>query len=406
MKVLDAAGYELQPPEESDVRISFGLDRVNDSNLEPEIYHITESEAGGRLSAEKLESEADRSAATVAADTDGFSSYSVVFTYEQQNYTFDSNEIGYAGNYSVRLDDILSACYLSVDVTVNAAFRKAPSEPEFVSHQMVLSGQLGLHFCMSIPEGMTDGTLEFFVGKWSVTSDGALQSDGRYRFTCFINSVEMAEMITAVYTYTADGVKKTVTDVISVQDYLEYIISNMEGLASYTAAAPLAKALCNYSHYAGYAVPDGEKHPKMPDSYAAEAGLIGSLSGFGLKAALGGDITAAAFSLDLDCETALNFYLTTDTELSEQNVSVTADDGSSPEYTVARAGTRRHIRVTGIGAHKLGTVYTMTAGETSISASAMTYVQQCLSNTGAPEEAKRVAAALYEYYQQAVRYIH
>ena len=117
VKVLDAAGHELQPPEGSDVRISFGLDRVNDSNLEPEIYHITESEAGGRLSAEKLESEADRSAATVAADTDGFSSYSVVFTYEQQNYTFDSNEIGYAGNYSVRLDDILSACYLSGDVT-------------------------------------------------------------------------------------------------------------------------------------------------------------------------------------------------------------------------------------------------------------------------------------------------
>ena len=175
----------------------------------------------------------------------------MVFTYEQQNYTFDSNEIGYAGNYSVRLDDILSACYLSADVTVNAAFRKAPSEPEFVGHQMVLSGQLGLHFYMSIPEGMTDGTLEFFVGKWSVTSDKALQSDGRYRFTCFINSVEMAEMITAVYTYTADGVKKTVTDVISVQDYLEYIISNREGLAAYTAAAPLAKALYNYGHYAG-----------------------------------------------------------------------------------------------------------------------------------------------------------
>ena len=53
----------------------------------------------------------------------------------------------------------------------------------------------------------------------------------------------MAEMITAVYTYTADGVKKTVTDVISVRDYLEYIISNREGLAAYTAAAPLAKAL-------------------------------------------------------------------------------------------------------------------------------------------------------------------
>lgn len=128
VKVLDAAGHELQPPEGSDVRISFGPDRVNDSNLEPEIYHITESEAGGRLSAEKLESEADRSAATVAADTDGFSFYSVVFTYEQQNYTFDSNEIGYAGNYSVRLDDILSACYLSGDVT-NAVV----SDTEFLS---------------------------------------------------------------------------------------------------------------------------------------------------------------------------------------------------------------------------------------------------------------------------------
>ena len=276
-------------------------------------------------------------------------------------------------------------------------------KPEFKGHQLVLSGQIGMHFYMTIPEGMADGTMTFTVGDRTVTASGALQNDGRYKFTCYVNSVEMAEQIEAVYSYMVDGETKTVSDTSSVKDYLEYIINNEQGLAAYTAATPLAKAIYNYGYYAMQAVPGGSKHPAMPDTYTGEAALITSLDGFGISAKLDKNvITKASYSLDLDSETAINFYLTTETELTKDNVSVTGD--ATFAYTVEKVGSRYRVQITGIGAHELGTVFTMTTGDTTISASAMTYVQQALGNDNASAATKNAAAALYAYYLQAISY--
>ena len=74
------------------------------------------------------------------------------------------------------------------------------------------------------------------------------------------------------------------------------------------------------------------------------------------------------------------------------------------EYSVEKVGSRYRVQITGIGAHELGEVFTLTTGNTKIAASAMTYVQQSLANSSAGEEAKNAAAALYAYYQQAISY--
>ena len=283
-------------------------------------------------------------------------------------------------------------------------WEEAAVDPAFKGHQLILSGQIGMHFYMSIPEGMTDGTMEFTVGNRTATADGVKQSDGRYKFTCYVNSVEMAEEIEAVYSYTVDEETKTVSDISSVREYLEYIINNKDGLEAYTAATPLAKAIYNYGYYAMQAVPGGSKHPEMPDTYTGDMPLITSLDGYAISATLDNDvITAASYSLDLDSETAINFYLTTETELTKDNVSVTAE-GATFEYTVEKVGSRYRVQITGIGAHELGTVFTMTTGNTRIAASAMTYVQQSLANSSDSAETKNAAAALYEYYHQAISY--
>ena len=107
------------------------------------------------------------------------------------------------------------------------------------------------------------------------------------------------------------------------------------------------------------------------------------MDGYAISATLDSAvITAASYSLDLDSETAINFYLTTESELTKDNVSVTAE-GATFEYTVEKIGSRYRVQITGIGAHELGTVFTLTTGNTTISASAMTYVQQRLANTNA-----------------------
>ena len=290
----------------------------------------------------------------------------------------------------------------AADVTLAATYEAVM--PSFTARQLILSGQIGMHFYMTIPEGMRDGSMTFTVGSRTAAAGGALQSDGRYRFTCYVNSVEMAETITATYTYTAGGETRTVTDTTSVKAYLEAIITNNNGLEAYTAATPLAKAIYNYGHYAMQALPGGNKHPEMPDTYAGEADLIASLEGYAIEASLDDRvITAATYSLDLDSETTINFYLTAEHELTEANVSVTAN--ATFAYTVEKVDSRYLVRITGIGAHELGEVFMLRTENTTISASVMTYVQQCLAGENTSAEAKQAAAALYAYYRQAINYI-
>jgi len=288
------------------------------------------------------------------------------------------------------------------DLTVTAVF-VSETEPEFVSHSLVLSGELGMNFTMSIPAGITDGSMTFKVGNRTADAVVTAQSGGEVQYTYYVTSVEMAETITAAYSCTMNGETKTVTDSISVKEYLETIITNTENKAEYTAATPLAKALYNYGHYAMSAVPDGPNHLEMPDTYAG-TGLVSSLSGYGVSASLSSNVTAASYSLSLDSETAINIYLTTDSELTESDIGVSAPEGTTFDYTAEKAGSRTRVTITGIGAHELGSEFTVTVGTSWIKASALSYVQKTLSNGNAAPENKNAAAALYAYYEKAVEY--
>lgn len=191
---------------------------------------------------------------------------------------------------------------------------------------------------------------------------------------------------------------------MSVKEYLETLIAKAPENSEYEKAEPLAKAIYNYGYYAMKAVRGGTKHPAMPGTYANDSALITSLEGYAIQKSIDTEvITDATYSLDLESETAINFYLTTDTFLSKDNVAVSAENATF-EYTVENTGERWRVKITGIGAHELCTVFTMKTGNTSISASALTYVQNALAYSGSSEETKHAAAALYAYYTETVNY--
>ncbi len=98
IKVFDKDGNELQPEEGADVKVSFSMDAVANENLETNVYHISE-DASGSLSADILPTEEDGT--TVSASTDGFSYYTVEFTYDEKQYVMQ-------GDSNVALVDILS----------------------------------------------------------------------------------------------------------------------------------------------------------------------------------------------------------------------------------------------------------------------------------------------------------
>ena len=116
IKVLDPAmGEELQPAEGKKVEVSFSLAEVADENLQTQVYHVTEDEATGELTAESLDVNTEITpetgeATTAVVETDGFSIYTVEFTYNNLEYVLP-------GSTSVPMSDILSAVGLTGEVT-------------------------------------------------------------------------------------------------------------------------------------------------------------------------------------------------------------------------------------------------------------------------------------------------
>ena len=108
IKVLDTDGNGLQPKEGQKVEVSFALEEATDKNLDANIYHITEEEKDEEnvLTAEKLETVVDENTETVKAETDGFSLYTVEFTYNDLQYAMQ-------GDGSVALSEILNTVGLT-----------------------------------------------------------------------------------------------------------------------------------------------------------------------------------------------------------------------------------------------------------------------------------------------------
>lgn len=114
IKVLDEEDNELQPAEDQNVKVSFRTAEVADPNLEVSVYHISEEEGAEEL-------DVDVSGQTAVAESDGFSYYTVEFTYNDLQYVL-------AGDESVALSEILSAVGL-----VGEATEVTVSNPELFS---------------------------------------------------------------------------------------------------------------------------------------------------------------------------------------------------------------------------------------------------------------------------------
>ena len=95
IKVLNENGEEMQP--EGDVDISFEFEKIS-KNLDVTVYH------------EKKEIESEVAGDSVNLTSDGFSVYTVEFTYEDKEYVLE-------GDSYVKLSDLLSSIGLTGKVT-------------------------------------------------------------------------------------------------------------------------------------------------------------------------------------------------------------------------------------------------------------------------------------------------
>ena len=135
IKILDKDGNEIQPAEGKKVEVTFVAPENADTNVETEVYHLTDSakkkdehkfsaEELTQVSSDNIPVEVKETIANpkeeITVETDGFSYYTVEFTYEDKQYVLQ-------GGNEVTISEILKAVGLTGEV-VKAETEDAPIE--------------------------------------------------------------------------------------------------------------------------------------------------------------------------------------------------------------------------------------------------------------------------------------
>ncbi len=310
------------------------------------------------------------------------------------------------------------------NAAVKATFNELPPapEPKFTTHSLVLSGQIGLNFFMDLPsiEGVdyTKSYMTFDIsGKGTCTARDNYDpnymngSKTYYGFTCYINSIQMADKITATFHY-GDG--QTIEETYSVKDY--FILFDQNASAFNSKTKNLIQSIADFGHYVQLFLVEsgrwtlGTDYAEM-DHYYKQSFDLNAIGSAVAKYAVvrdnktNGDLSGVpSFALMLDSETSIKAFFTPASGYTG-SLKVTIDGKNA---TVKKDGNRFYVQTSGISAHKLGEVHTIVAttdhGTATITVSALSYVDTVLKATTVSAAAKNAVAAIYCYYEAVMAY--
>lgn len=277
-----------------------------------------------------------------------------------------------------------------------------PGDPSFEKQALALSGRIGVVFNMYLPatDGINyyDSYMKFtgFKGDNSNPDQVAFNPNNMnpsktlYSFTCYINSLQMAEPITATFYYKQNGEEKHIDTTYAAQDYFtafdkavddgvynetddKELIDLVHSVADYGYHAQLFLANTHgWSNLSDKYVPMTKVYTK---SYAETATAIAAeLNSDDYKISVnGGD--SPAYKLSLDSETAITVYVK-----AQGAITVNGENYDGEPATDSQG--RRVIVIGNLGAHKLSKVNTIVVGDSyTVELSALTYMQALLNST-------------------------
>ena len=303
-----------------------------------------------------------------------------------------------------------SRYFVEINDNDEAVIRLPQTLPEFHGHQLVLSGSLGLKFGMEIPEDYVSGSsVTFKVNGDSQTVDisEAEEIDGRYYFTCRLNTLQMAEEIEAVFHY---GNNQTVTQYYTLEKYFSYFDKHEADYDKKTL--DLLHAVANYGYYAQPYLTSLHnlegKYAKITKNYDVTfdyAAIKTETEKYSFAKALGNsDVKNASYKLSLDSDTALSVMVKVPAGTA---VDMSASFNGQTYAGTSQSDTVWVIKIPGIKASQLGETITVTGnagGEFTITVSALSYVRSILNGDKYSDEAKKTVAALYQYYKAVENY--
>ena len=304
---------------------------------------------------------------------------------------------------------------------INAKIHFAVSEqsPAFKSQSLVLSGQIGLNFFLELPEipgvDYKKSYMTFTIGGSTAEyrddfDPNHMNSAGtRYGFTCYVNSIQMADTITAVFHY---GNGKTVSKEYSVAQYIDFFEKNIGSFNAKTIE--LIHAIADFGHYEQIYLADvngwsiGESYAEMAKHYTETydySSILSSVTSKAFVKTLGSsNVEKATYKLHLDSETTVDVYLT---PKSGTTLTASATFNGKTYTAVKQADGRYLVRIPNISAHQLGDMITVsgTAGSAfTVQVSALSYTRSILNNASSNKAAKDGLSALYAYYTAVLAY--
>ncbi len=333
--------------------------------------------------------------------------YLMVFTATEKNYTSLKEE----GSETPESEEV--------------PFEVKALAPEFMSHDLTLGGSIGVNFFLNIPEAdyldYSDSCMTFTVEnddddsriiEFDPDTTPMNRAGTYYKFTCYVNSVQMADMITATFNYKFEGEALEITDEYSVKEYVEQV--EAMGKEEYPQKArELVMALAAYGHFAQqYLAPlrgwtigtdhedmdAGDTKPYDEDSVLKAHEAVASK---GVTIKRSSRIEKVTFSLYLDTDTAIYLYFKPISSY-KGSAKATVNGTSVPVYKMSDG--RFRVEVKDIGAHNLGKNYKveLKTGNTStiVNISVLSYVKAILDSSKDENEIN-LAMAIYYYYLKA-----
>ena len=352
----------------------------------------------------------------------GGTDVAITLTYADANPTTSVTASSYSGTVTLSKSfiDRDIKIYPSGTVADNSVLAgktlTAYNTPVFATYSLVLSGQIGVNVYVALPGGAEEyegSYMAFFVNgvERDVELNPAFMSrkTAAYGFTCYVNVLQMAEEITAVFHY-GDNNAETIENTYSVIGYLNYIKDNSSQFESETV--DLASAIRDYGYYCQKylnIVNDlGDKYAPMPDPDTTEydfEDMEYATESYKVEKNYGGSaIDRITYSLLLDSSTVLKIYFTTKSEYEgTPDVSVGGGEAFAPEMNDGRY----EITIDNLPAHKLADkidISIMADGECHINVSALSYAYTVLSSETRDNDAKNAMASFYRYYEKAMAY--
>ena len=244
------------------------------------------------------------------------------------------------------------------------------------------------------------------------STDMDLNGNGYFGFTCNLNALQLADEITAVFHYDANGAEQTVSQVFTAEGYLNALLD--DGTISDEVKA-LARSLLDYGYHSQVFLSKLENrtvfadHTQVSthftDAWSDEqvADILKALSDQEFLRGRSRNISSVSCSLILDSVTSIYLYVTP-AEGYTGAVSALLDGVSVP--VTQEADGRYLVAIPAISADRLGDTHhieilTDGAEPMTVQLSALSYVKACLENEASSREMVNAMAALYSYYKAA-----